>query len=272
MDAENLIELIRQKPVLDTLRDEGAADRRELEQRLDVSRSTVHRFTRSLRNNGLIERTGNEFVLTPLGEVTAEKTAEFQSTIKTAREFAPILQATATQDVDIDIETFIGATVTTAAPGNPYRAVNRFMSLVEATDTLRGLDPASINPLHVDELYDRINGGMETEAVYPSKVVKELLASNPKRAQTVLGSGNLTLWIHDHLPFGLTLCDDRIGVGVYDDETGLLRTYVDTDSPTAREWAEDVYTKYRAEATLLSEEIDLSQSLSDSSGSNGSST
>ncbi|QSX00099.1 helix-turn-helix transcriptional regulator [Haloterrigena alkaliphila] len=215
----------------------------------------------------MIERAGNEFVLTPLGEVAAREVAEFQSTMETAWELAPILRATASHDVDVDIEAFAGATVTAAAPGNPYRPVNRFMSLVERTETLRGLDPAAINPLHVDELYERISTGMETEAVYPSTVVEELLTANPDRSLTVIESGNLTVWIHDDLPFGLTLCDDRIGVGVYDDETGLLRTYVDTESPAAREWAEDVYTTYRSEATPLTEAFDLSRLSSDSAES-----
>lgn len=267
MDSEDLIELVRREPVLDVLREEDSIDRRELEQRLDVSRSTVHRFTRSLRENGLIERTGSEFVLTPLGEVTAEEVTKFQSTIETAWELAPILQAAATHDIDIDIKPFTDATVTSAAPGDPYRPVNRFMSLVKSTETLRGLDPASISPMHVDEMYDRIRNGMKTEAVYPLAVAKDFLTSYPKRAQTVLESGYLTLWIHNDLPFGLTLYDDRIGVGIYDDETGLLRIYADTDAPIAREWAEDVYTGYRADATPLMEEIDLSQLPSDSAGS-----
>ncbi|WP_137289180.1 helix-turn-helix transcriptional regulator [Natronorubrum halophilum] len=269
MDIEELIEIVRQKPVLDALREEGALDRRELEQHLNVSRSTVHRFTRSLRDSGVIERTDGEFVLTPLGEVAAEEIAEFQSTVEAAWDLAPVLRVTAAHDIDIDLEAFTGATVTTAAPGTPYRPVNRFMSLARSTETLRGLDPASINPLHLDELYDCISTEMETEAVYPLAVVEELLASHPERARTVIGSGNLTFWIHDELPFGLTLCDDRIGVGVYDDETGLLRTYVDTDSPTAREWAEDVYTTYRAEATPLAEAVDLDRLLSDSAASSG---
>ncbi|ELY63209.1 helix-turn-helix transcriptional regulator [Natronococcus jeotgali] len=267
MDRGDLIELVRREPVLDVLREEGPIDRRELEQRLDVSRSTVHRFTRSLRENGLIERTDSEFVLTPLGEVAAEEVTEFQSAIETAWELAPILRAAAAHDIEIDIKLFTDATVTSAVPGDPYRPVNRFMSLVKSTDTLRGLDPASINPLHIDELYDRIRNGMKTEAVYPSAVAKDLLTSHPKRAQTILESGHLTLWTHDDLPFGLTLCDDRIGVGIYDDETGLLRTYADTDAPTAREWAEDVYTDYRADATPLTEEIPLSELSSDSAGS-----
>jgi predicted transcriptional regulator len=259
MDTDQFIELVRRAPVLEALREEGAMDRRELEQHLDVSKSTVHRFTRSLRENGLIERSGGAFVLTSVGEVSAEEMAAFKASIETAWELAPVLQVTRAHGVDIDVAAFADATVTTAEPGNPYRPVNRFMSLVAETDTLRGLDPASINPLHVDDIYERIVNGMETDAVFPSAVVENLLTSNPERAERAFESGNLRLRIHDDIPFGLTLCDDRIGVGIYDDDTGLLRTYADTDAPAAHEWAEAVYTNYRDKATELREHPEISQ-------------
>lgn len=259
MDTDRLIELVRRAPVLETLREQGAMDRRELEQCLDVSKSTVHRFTRALRENGLIERSGGEFVLTPLGEVSAEEVAAFGASIEAVWELAPVLQVARAHGVDIDITVFTDATVTTAGPGNPYRPVNRFMSLVAETDTLRGLDLASINPLHLDDIYERIVNGMETDIVFPSAVVENLLTSNPERAERAFASGNLTLRVQDDLPFGLTLCDDRIGVGIYDDDTGLLRTYADTDAPAVHEWAEAVYTKYRDRATKLSEHSELSQ-------------
>ncbi|RJT02675.1 winged helix-turn-helix domain-containing protein [Halococcus sp. IIIV-5B] len=257
METERLIDLVRRAPVLDALRSTGGMDRRELERHLGVSKSTVHRFTRALRDEDLVERSAGEFVLTPLGEVSAETLAEFETTIETAWAVAPVLEAAAAHDVQFDVAAFANATVTTAEPGNPYRPVSRFMSLVNETETLRGLDPASINPLHLDEIYERIVDGMRTDAVFPPEVVEELLRTNPERAEHAFASGNLALRVHDDLPFGLTLCDDRVGVGVYGDETGLLRTYVDTDAPAAREWAEAVYTSYREEAAELTDHADL---------------
>ncbi|RBI60049.1 MarR family transcriptional regulator [halophilic archaeon] len=261
MDTEQLIELIRRAPILRVLQEEGSADRRELEQHLDVSKSTVHRFTRSLRKYGLIERSGGEFVLTALGEVSAEEVTAFETSIETAWELAPVLEAASANDVDVDVAAFADATVTIAEPGNPYRPVNRFMSLVSETDTLRGLVPASINPLYLNEIYERIVNGMEIDAVFSPTVVKEFLTSNPDRAWTAFKSGNVTLWAHDDLPFGLTLYDDRIGIGIYDDEMGLLRMYIDTDAPAACEWAEEVYTDYRDEATEFTEHAEISRLL-----------
>lgn len=40
---------------------------------------------------------------------------------------------------------------------------------------------------------------------------------------------------------------------------GLLRMYVDTDTPAAYEWAEEIYTDYRDRATELAEHETLSQ-------------
>jgi hypothetical protein len=56
---------------------------------------------------------------------------------------------------------------------------------------------------------------------------------------------------HEDLRFGLTLCDDRVGLGVYDGETGMMELYLDTDSPAAYEWAEGVYATYLVEADVV---------------------
>ena len=251
MDEDRLINLVRHAPVLEALREEGPMDRRDFEQQLGVSKSTVYRFTRSLREDGLVERSNGKFVLTALGEVSAEEVTTFAENMETVWRLTPVLELVREHGVGLDVTWFANATVTTAAPGNPYRPVNRFMALVSETETLRGLDPASINPLHFDEINRRIVEGMKTDAIFPTAVVEELLSSNPERARQTLESGNLTLRTHDDLSFGLTLCDDRIGVGIYDNEMGMLQTYIDTDSPEARKWAESVYMDYRDEATKV---------------------
>jgi len=204
-----------------------------------------------------------------MGEVIAAAVTEFQRTVETAQRVEPVFEMVFDDDPAFVREAFGDATVTTAEPGDPYNGVRRFMSLVESSERLRGVDPTAINPLHLDGLHARIVAGMETDAIFLPDVVESLLRSNPDRAREAFESGNLTLRVHDDLPFGITLCDDRIGIGLYDDETGLLRTYIDTASPTAREWAEDVYADYRNEATLLSEHSELSELLPAEMKANG---
>ena len=256
METDALIEVIRRAPVFAALR-ERPMDRRDLQEHLGVSRPTVHRLTRALADRGFIERVEGEFTLTALGTTVAVATETFEREVETAHRIAPVLSVVETETPPLDVAAFADATVTSAEPGNPYRPVTRFMSLVAETDPLRGLDPAAINPLHLDDIHERILGGMQTEAIFPAGVVTELIEAVPDRMESVLESGNLTLHTHESLPFGLTLCDERVGIGVYDGETGLRRTYVDTDGPAAREWCEAVYESYRDAATPLAEHADL---------------
>lgn len=259
MGAEDLISLVRRGPALRALSREPM-DRRDLQERLDVSRPTIHRLTRALEEGALIERIDGEVALTALGETVAEALESFEREVSAARRLAPVLEAARDLDVDFEVDHFADATVTRAEPGNPYAPVTRFMALVGETGTLRGLDPASINPLHVDEIHRRIVAGMETDAIYHPAVAADVLETNPERARTAFESGNLTLRTHEDLPFGLTLCDDRIGIGVYDDQNGMLELYVDTDAPGARAWAEEVYASFLASADRLDPPADASPS------------
>lgn len=258
--SEELVELARRASALAMLR-EGPLDRQELQERLAVSRPTVHRFTRAFEDRGLVERPEGRLALTPMGEIVAEAVTEFRRTVRTARRVEPLFEVVPECDPAFVREAFADATVTTAEPGDPYGGVRQFMTIVEGSDTLRGIDPAAINPLHLDDLHARIVDGMETDAVFLPEVVESLVESNPERAREAFESGNLTLRTHDDIPFGVTLCDDRIGVGIYDEDTGLLETCIDTPSPAAREWAEDVYAEYRDQSTPLAEHPELSELL-----------
>ena len=247
MDTDALVAVVKRASALTELAN-GPMDRRDLEAHLGVSRPTVHRLLRALGEEGLIERVDGEVVLTGLGEAVTEEVVAFERNVRSARRLAPVLNTFRDLPIEFDAEQFADATVTSAEPTDPYRPVNRFMSILSDTGTVRGIDPASINPLHVDELNDAIIAGMETDAIYPPAVVENLVGNFPERARKAFESGNLTLRTHEETPFGLTICDDRVGLGIYDDDTGLLTFYVDTDAPGARAWALDVYESYLAEA------------------------
>ena len=92
---------------------------------------------------------------------------------------------------------------------------------------------------------------MTTELIDPLDVVEDVMDNYPEHCVQVCVSGHLTIRLHDSLPFGLAIFDDRIGVAVYDSDTSTLQGFVDTDDPEAREWAEAVYEAYEDESVLL---------------------
>jgi hypothetical protein len=153
----------------------------------------------------------------------------------------------------VPLNAFAGATITTPDSGDPHGPMVRYLTLVRETSTLRGFDTWTIAPTYIGEIQDRILDGMETHLIDPIAVVEDVMDHYPERCVQVCVSGNLTIRLHDSLPFGLAIFDDRIGVAAHDPDTGALRAFVDTDSPVARDWAEAVYEAYEADSVVLEE-------------------
>lgn len=234
----------------------GALRRADLEAAIGVSRTTAHRVIRTLSEQSLVRRIEGGYVLTPLGEVVAEEVAAASTKVQTARRLQPFLEAFAESQFDIDVARFADATVTESGPGDPYAPLARFMELLQASESLRGFDTTSIAPIFVDEIREAILDGMQASVIYHPPVVDQIADAYPESLRDALDSGRLELFTNPDLPLGLVLFDDRIGLGAYDDETGMLTTFVDTDDPAAIRWGTSVYEYYRAS----SERFDLGAS------------
>lgn len=249
-DPDGYLELLRRAPVLTTLRG-GALDRAALEEQLDISRATSHRLTKWLRDRDFIERVDGEFRLTALGAAIEKTVAGFKADVTTALLFAPVLATLDERYPAVPLGAFDDAVVTSSTHGDPHAPMMRFVSLVRETTTLRGFDTWTIAPTYMDEIQEHILDGMETDLIDPVPVVEDVMEQYPERCVEVCVSGYLTIRLHDSLPFGLALFDDRIGVAIRDPETPAVTAFVDTDDPEARVWAESVYHAFETESIPL---------------------
>ena len=248
--SDAFLDLVKRAPMLEALREEPL-DRGELDSRLGISRATSHRHTNALIDLGLVERVDGVFQLTGVGTVVAAAIDEFESGVTVAYQLGPVLEAVDETVPPVPLAAFADATVTSADHGDPHAPIYRYIALVRETETLRGLDTWSIAPTYMGEIQREILDGMRTELVDPIAVVEDVMENYPERCVQVCVSGHLMIWLHETLPFGLAVFDDRIGLGVRNPETSLLRAFVDTDAPEAREWAEAVYDTYKADAVRL---------------------
>lgn len=247
-----LIDLLRRASLLQELQDESLT-RRDMQDRLDISRATCYRYCRLLEDLELIEKSNSGYRLTDSGHLLTDILIQFEREAVTALELGSVMTAVQSVPVNIDAAAFSDAIVTSAEHGDSYGPVARFVSLVEETDSLRGFDMDIIAPLYLDEIEQRIVNGMETEEIAVPDVTRNILDSYPEKCFNACSSGNLTVKLHGDLPFGLAIFDHRVGIGVCEPGTRVLRTFADTDSLEVREWAEAVYEMYDAEATLMEE-------------------
>jgi len=250
VETDYLGDIVRHGPVLEALL-ERPLDRGEIEDRREVSRATSHRFTRWLDSQGFVEKVDSRFRLTGRGEAVAEEVLRFEANIRTAHRLTPLLNVICEEHQEFVIEPFIDATVTVATPDDPYRPVERFVSLVRASETLKGFNTTHMAPLVLGMFHQQVFEETDTEIIYLPHIAEKLFETYPERAGDAIDSGHLTLHTRDTLPYGLAIFDDSVGIGGYDGETGLMEVFVDTADPVAREWAMRVFQSVRTDSEPL---------------------
>ncbi|WP_231187036.1 hypothetical protein [Haladaptatus sp. DYF46] len=251
-NSELVVTAVKRADTLHAL-DGRSLTRSELQDEIDVSRTTTHRIVRELADKSLIRRVDGVYELTPLGRIVAKEVEHLQDTVSVAEQLSALLPSL--DRTDIDVEYLAEATITVQESNDPYGPVRRFITLLRESETLCGFDTTTIAPMYVDEIRDSIMAGMRTEIIYLPTVIDQLLNDHREETENAIQSGELDLYVYDDLPFGLAIFDDRVGIGGYD-ENGILRVFVDTDAPEVRSWAESLYEEYLAEATSIREHDD----------------
>lgn len=249
--TDQLIDVVRHAPILEALLD-ASLDRREIEERLGVSRATSHRLTRWLDEQGYVRKEDGRFHLTGQGQAVAEEMLRFERNVGAADRLAPLLERICEDHQEFVVEPFADATVTTATPEDPSRPARRFVSLLRDSGTLRGFNTTQMAPFFLTEFHEEVLAGTETELIYLPGTVEALREADPEGAAAAFESRHLTLRTREALPYGLALFDDCVGIGGYDEGTGAMTVFVDTDDTFAREWAERVYGAIRDDSKPLS--------------------
>ncbi|MDL5360569.1 winged helix-turn-helix domain-containing protein [Halalkalicoccus sp. NIPERK01] len=244
MDTDELLDVVRHRDLLEALVD-GPLDRPDLQARLGVSRATSHRFTRWLRERDLANRVDNRFVLTGKGEAYADAVFHLERDLRAATVLAPLLESICEAHREFVVAPFADGTVTTATPEDPHAPLSRFVHLLRGSDGFRGFNTTHVFPPGLEDAYEHLFDGTEVELIYLPSAVERLLDRDPERLREAIDEGYLTLRTREALPYGLAIFDDRVGVAGYDEETGTMRVFVDSESAIARGWAERVFETYR---------------------------
>lgn len=239
--------------VLQMLADD-AHSRRELVAVTDASRPTVGRVLGEFVERNWVERTGRQYDLTPLGRLVIRSFTDVLSDMETELKLRRAVQWIPTERVGFDLEVFADANVSTPEPGSSHQPINRFIELAEGADSARGFGIATLAPKSAETLFRKACSGVETEIIYPSTVLEDNLLSTPDATRDAIDNGTLLPMVHEDLPCGLYIFDNRVIIGGYNRDTGVLRVVLDIDDPDALEWAETLYSRYCREADPFNSE------------------
>lgn len=260
---EDLLEIaVERRSVLATLAG-SPRHRRELQEELDISKTTCHRIVRTFDDRGLLRRTDRGYTLSKKGDLVAEQVDQYYRKMRAACLVEPIAAAFEETQFDFALELFADARVTRPEPDNPTLPINRDFQIFRDSTTHRKVDYNQyVPPFYIEQLADIVlEQGMRFEHILPKELVEQQLSQLPDlHKKQVRGEieAQIKYQICEEIPFGMTIYDrSHVVLRAYDDETGSIEVMVDADDPDAVAWAEGVYEHYRERADPPEECDDL---------------
>lgn len=240
--------------VLGALED-GPRESDELRAETGASDPTIGRILGDFEARGWTRRDGHAYALTRPGAFVADHFSALLERMDTERRLRDVWGLLPGDLDGFTLDLVADAVVTTVEPGDPYAPANRCASFYPKTDRVRGFDAALTAPHNFEALSELIGDGLEVEFVLPPDVSRNLRASYPEAERAMAASDNVTMWWNDALPLcRVIVFDDRVGVGGYDPDSGVLAVYVDSAAPDLREWAVSTFERFRREARPAVEE------------------
>jgi predicted transcriptional regulator len=244
--------LATRRRFLDALATEPAS-KRALEERLDVSRSTVDRAVRDLETWSLVTYADREYHLTPAGRYGRHVHVETADRLDALVDASDVLSALP-PETPLDADLLAGGEVVRGTPRNPDGVVSRLLESIESADVVEGVAPVALTG-HVDAFYESSTAGGASVRMLVEAELFDYLAN---AADDPLGAGaadpDVRLERAPSVPFefGLWLADDReAGVVVYT-ETGV-KAIVVNDAPAAVSWAREQFERVAETATPAAE-------------------
>lgn len=231
---------------------ETSRDRAALRERVGASRVTVGRITTDLEARGWVERDGNEYVATNAGRTVVVAYERFLDTVETTRRLEPLLEFLPVEAFPFELTALADAEVVRPTPTDPGSHLTRLRELFEAATEVRMVVHA-VAPRVVAAAYEAtLEGDHVTHGVLTPAVSEAIRANSDvrRKVRTMLDGGGMTLYERPSVPYQVATFDETAIVSA-DDEAGVPRGIVVSESPAVREWVHDEFERLSADATTL---------------------
>ncbi|NHN59870.1 MULTISPECIES: winged helix-turn-helix domain-containing protein [Halorussus] len=236
-----LVSLVKRVELLDALREEPRTAG-DLERDLDASRSTVHRATERLADEGVLRKEGKAFELTRSGRLVADEVVRFRDRTETACELRPFLDAADLRDVDLPLAALADAAVVSPDERHPHRVEAAIRDRIRSSRSLRLLSGV-VSPFYLREIHDAVLDGAAVEAVFDPQAVEVLFEEYGGLSRNAASEGDVSIEIHEDCPFELFVFEDAVGLAAHDGR-GFPQQFVVSESPAVRDWAERLFERY----------------------------
>lgn len=258
-----VIELVGRRYEFLAILENDTYDKRTLEEKLDVSRSTVDRALRELETAALVRRTTGGYDTTLYGRTVVaiyDLLLDYVDYVQRAKSLLAALPS----EIEFSVGLVIDAEIIVAEEPALHAPSTRIAELVKRASEIRGLAYAHTSP-EAMELFQQqvVEEGTPTEIVFREAMYNNFKITSPGIVESLISSKHYEPYVAPDVPFGLFLLNidgsDRVCLVVYDDEQNLKGIIVnDTDEAVA--WGTRLFERYRADAEPVTPDEEQLQS------------
>ena len=235
--------------VLTTLLD-GTTGRRELQDNVGASRSTVSRILDEAETRGWVDSEGSRYWITPLGESLVLDFRSYLESVEGHRHLGEAVNHFPPPLFELDFRHLRDARIVESTVEDPAAPFTRALDLFTGATEYRGLNSTSL-PRHERVLLEgAVAGDIAFEQVFERAFV-ETLRADPERASRWESTSD-RVWVYDGVvPINVQIVDDTVLVWL-GATRGEVAGLLETRNPAALSWAEGVYGEYHRGAEPLS--------------------
>lgn len=231
--------------------------RADLQAASGIPRATLSRILADCIDRALVERTGREYALTPLGvRLVEELSGVFEATerlqaLQTLSGWLPV------EELDVDLFALDDLGVTLPSRLDPVAPIGRAAEAVGDADLVRGFCYSLLHAPILAMTRDMVESGSRFEGVV-SAAILDAVTADPELVAPVralLETGQATVLVYDaSIETQFIIADGRVLFLVTDPE-GAIQGLVETAEPAVADWAEGRFGALRAAAEPLDPDI-----------------
>lgn len=227
------------------------ATRRELQEDVDASRSTVARILDEAETRGWVDSEGSRYWLTPLGESMVTDFRSYLETVEGHEHLGDMVNKLPPPVFSLEFRHLRDAEVTEPTMADQTAPFTRAFELFREATDYRGLNNGSL-PEHVKVLRDRFEAErLEFEQVF-EKAFVETIRADPERTAVWEALAD-RVWLYDGVvPINVQIVDGRVLIWLGENR-GEAAGLLESENPAVLDWAESLYAEYRAQAEPLEE-------------------
>ena len=215
------------------------------------ARETAQRTLSGFAERGWVEKENGGYRCTPAGELILDQYGELETIVNHAGRMSKFF-ANAGDAADIPVSVLDDVTFTESTKGSPHAPLNRYLEVFgnEQVETLRGITPI-VSRMFNDAASRAIGDDTSAELLIDESVLRTSRAGFADDLRTAARMEQFELYLSSEpIEFGLSILDDHVCVGAYDDSGNLVACVDGTDDRLV-EWATDLYRERRGKAERL---------------------